>query len=199
MFEAISQSLESLLNAMGPLAPVVYISLYILTALVSIVPTPLVSALGGSILGFWPAVLYGCIGLALGAYIALSLMRRFGRPLLYRLVSEKVIAQWEYLLGIQSVPMWGVVFLALNVDLAVMIAGLTKLSVSRLWLAAVIARMPWVILSAWLGRSFLEDGNIFVTSIVVVILLILVFLIMRRALKLYLEGSESKSSKSTSL
>ncbi len=193
MFETISQSLETMLSTMGPLAPLVYILLYVLTALVSIIPTPLVSALGGSVLGFWPAVIYGCVGLALGAFIALSLMRRFGRPLLYKLVSEKVIAQWEYLLGIQSVPMWGVVFLALNVDLAVMIAGLTKLSVVRLWLAAVIARMPWVILSAWLGRSFLEDGNLLVTSIVVVILLILVFMIMRRAVKLYLKDSKASS------
>ncbi len=193
MFETISQSLETMLSTMGPLAPLVYILLYVLTALVSIIPTPLVSALGGSVLGFWPAVIYGCVGLALGAFIALSLMRRFGRPLLYKLVSEKVIAQWEYLLGIQSVPMWGVVFLALNVDLAVMIAGLTKLSVVRLWLAAVIARMPWVILSAWLGRSFIEDGNLLVTSIVVVILLVLVFMIMRRAVKLYLKDSKANS------
>ncbi len=190
MFEAISQSLEAFLNTTGPFAPLVYILLYVLTALVSVVPTPLVSALGGSILGFWPAVLYGFLGLSLGAYAALSLMRRFGRPLLYRLVSEKVIAQWEYLLGIQSVPMWGVVFLALNVDLAVMLAGLTKLSVPRLWLAAVIARMPWVILSAWLGRSFLEDGNLLVTSIVVVVLLIFIFMIMRRVLRLYLQDSK---------
>jgi len=193
MFDIISQSLEAFLNTTGPFAPLVYILLYVVTALVSVIPTPLVSALGGSILGFWPAVLYGLIGLALGAYIALNLMRRFGRPLLYRLVSEKVIAQWEYLLGIQSVRMWGVVFLALNVDLAVMIAGLTKLSVTRLWLAAVIARMPWVILSAWLGRSFLEDGNLLITSIVVIVLLVLVVLIMRRALKLYIQGSKPTS------
>ena len=51
--------------------------------------------------------------------------------------------------------------------------------------------MPWVVLSAWLGRSFLEDGNALITVISVVILLIFVVLIMRRGLKVYLKDSKT--------
>jgi len=178
---------QNLLVQAGPLMPVVYILLYVLTALVVVLPTPLVSALGGTLLGFWPAVGYGFIGLGLGAIAALGLTRYFGRPLLLKLVGERTMQEWEYLLGIRSIWLWMLVFAVFNVDLAVLIAGLTPIPIGKLWLGVMVARMPWVILVAWLGKRFFEGEHFWLGALGVVVGLVLAYMLFSRILKNYLK------------
>ena len=158
--------ITSLIQDAGWLAPLYYIGSFVLTALLPFIPTPLVGALGGTAFGFWPAVLYGVIGLGVGAFTALSLSRRIGRPLLLRIVRPEAWAQWEKMLGIEQVWVWGVVFFILNLDFAVVAAGLTTLPARRLWLAAMIARLPWLVASAWFGDVILVSDWVLLLSLV---------------------------------
>lgn len=153
-----TEALANFINDTGWLAPVYYVLSFVFTALVPVVPTPLVGALGGAAFGALPAILYGILGLGLGAFVALNLARRIGRPLLLRLVSPKAWAEWEALIGIRSVVLWGVIFFVLNVDVAVMAAGLSQVRLRDLWLTALIARFPWLVASAWFGELvFVSD------------------------------------------
>jgi uncharacterized membrane protein YdjX (TVP38/TMEM64 family) len=157
-----TEMLALFINDAGWLAPLYYVASYVFTALVPVVPTPLVSALGGAAFGVMPAVAYGIVGLGLGAVVALNLARWVGRPLLLRLFSPKAWAEWEALLGIRSPVVWGIVFFVLNVDIAVVAAGMSRVPLRSLWLAAVIARLPWLIASAWLGDLvFVSDSVMF--------------------------------------
>lgn len=190
MFETLSEFLQRA----GPLAPLVYISLYLATALLPVIPTPLVSALGGSFLGTGPAIGYGVIGLGLGAIFALTLSRRLGRPLVVRLVGERTWTDWEYLLGIRSAVTWGVIFFVLNIDFAVLVAGLSGLPLWRLWLAALLARLPWLVLSAWFGRSLFESQDLLPQMVLILVVLVLAVQIIRVNLKRYLQRRDAREA-----
>ena len=152
-------ALTTFINGAGLFAPLYYILSFVITALLPVIPTPLVAALGGTAFGFGPAVAYGVLGLGLGAVVSLTLARSLGRPLLRRLVRPEVLEGWEVFLGIRSIFIWGLIFLFFNLDFAVMVAGLTTLSLQHLWIAAMITRIPWLIASAWFGDVVLvSDG-----------------------------------------
>lgn len=162
-------ALTTLINSAGWLAPLYYVLSFVLTAVLPVVPTPLVAALGGTVFGYGPAVVYGIFGLGLGALISLTLARAVGLPLLRRLVKPEVWAAWEQLLGIRSVAVWGLIFLVLNLDFAVTVAGLTTLPIVHLWLAAMIARIPWLLASAWFGDAVLvNDGVVLVIGLLMI-------------------------------
>ena len=174
------ETLTDLLNQAGAFAPLVYISLFLATALLPFIPTPLVVALGGSLLGSGPAIGYGVIGLGLGAYLALKLSRTLGRPVVIRMVGAKAWAEWEYLLGIRSPVVWGVIFFLLNIDFAVVAAGLSSVRLWKLWLSAVIARLPWLVLSAFFGESLLRTEMLPLAIAIVVALLIAIHFLRKR-------------------
>lgn len=161
----------------GPYAYLYYVLGYVLTALSPVVPTPLVTAIGGTALGFWPATLFGLLGLALGAAVALSLARWLGRPLLLFLLRRKDLGQWEEFLGVRSYRVWALVFLAINLDVAVMASGLTSLPLWRLWLTAVLARSPWVVVVAWYGSALFDSP---MATVVGVIGAVIVFVLLAR-------------------
>jgi len=135
----------------------------------------LVGALGGAAFGTLPAISYGIVGLGLGAFVALTLSRRIGRPLLLRLVSPKAWAEWETLVGIKNVFVWGVIFFVLNVDVAVIAAGLSQVPLRKLWLTALIARFPWLVASAWFGEVVFVSDTVMYLALLVLIASVVVF------------------------
>lgn len=170
-----TEAMTNFINDAGWFAPLYYILSFVITALVPVIPTPLVGALGGAAFGTVPAVLYGIVGLALGAFVALNLSRRIGRPLLLRIVSPKAWAEWEALVGIKSVVLWGVIFFVLNVDVAVIAAGLSQVRLRSLWLTAMVARFPWLLASAWFGEIVFVSDTVMYLALLGLIAGVVVF------------------------
>jgi uncharacterized membrane protein YdjX (TVP38/TMEM64 family) len=169
-----TEALSHFINDAGWLAPLCYVLSFVVTALLPFIPTPLVGALGGAAFGFVPAILYGIVGLGLGAFVALNLSRRIGRPLVLRLVSPKAWGEWESFLGIRSIVVWGVIFFVLNVDFAVVAAGLSGLPLRKLWLTAMIARFPWLVASAWFGDLIFVSDTVMLLALVVMLAMLVV-------------------------
>jgi uncharacterized membrane protein YdjX (TVP38/TMEM64 family) len=151
------EGFTSLITAQGWLAPLWYVAGFLFAALVPVVPTPLIAALGGTAFGTVPAILYGLVGMALGAALALLIARQLGRRVIRALVPQQVWAEWEVLLGVRSLGVWFVIFLVLNMDIAVMAAGLSSLSARAVWATAMLARLPWLIAAAWAGEVLLVN------------------------------------------
>ncbi|MEJ2287895.1 MAG: hypothetical protein P8Y02_04470 [Deinococcales bacterium] len=164
-----TEALSHFINDAGWLAPLYYVASFLLTALLPFIPTPLVGALGGKAFGFFAAVAYGIFGLGLGAFVGLMLARGIGRPLLILLVRREALQEWEELLGIRSVVVWGVLFFVLNLDFVVLLSGLTSLPLTELWIAAMIARTPWLIGSAWLGSAVLVSDTVLWVALILLI------------------------------
>ncbi len=164
-----TEALSHFINDAGWLAPLYYVASFLVTALLPFIPTPLVGALGGKAFGFFAAVVYGIFGLGLGALVGLLLARRIGRPLLALLVRREALDEWEELLGIRSVAVWGVLYFLLNLDFVVLLSGLTSLPLTELWIAAMIARTPWLIGSAWLGSAVLVSDTVLWLALILLI------------------------------
>jgi uncharacterized membrane protein YdjX (TVP38/TMEM64 family) len=160
--------LTSFIQDAGWFAPFYYLLGFILAALLPFIPTPLIGALGGTAFGFLPAVLYGILGMGIGAMTSLALVRLIGKPMILKLVRPEAWKSWEDFLGIKSVFVWGLVFFVLNVDFAVAAAGLTSLPFWHLWLAAMVARIPWLIASAWFGDVFLQNDSLLLPAFFIV-------------------------------
>ncbi len=167
--DPMTEALSHFINDAGWLAPLYYVASFLVTALLPFIPTPLVGALGGKAFGFFAAVAYGVIGLGLGAFVGLLLARRIGRPLLILLVRREALQEWEELLGIRSVVVWGALFFLLNLDFVVLLSGLTSLPLTELWIAAMIARTPWLIGSAWLGSAVLVSDTVLWLALILLI------------------------------
>jgi len=163
------EGLTSLITSQGWLAPAWYVAGFLLAALVPVIPTPLIAALGGTAFGTLPAILYGLVGMALGAGLALTIARQLGRRAMRRIVPERVWNEWEALLGVRSLWMWFVIFLVLNLGIAVMAGGLSSLSARSLWLTAMAARLPWLVAAAWAGQVLLvNDAALILVALVMI-------------------------------
>jgi len=173
--DPMTEALSHFINDAGWLAPLYYVGSFLLTALLPFIPTPLVGALGGKAFGFFAAVAYGIFGLGLGALVGLLLARKIGRPLLTLMVRREALHGWEELLGIRSVPVWGVLFFVLNLDFVVLLSGLTSLPLRQLWIAAMIARTPWLIGSAWLGSAVLVSDTVLWLALILLVPILYLF------------------------
>ncbi|HKI56208.1 MAG TPA: hypothetical protein VKB31_03585 [Trueperaceae bacterium] len=181
-----TQALSHFINDAGWLAPLYYVASFLVTALLPFIPTPLVGALGGKAFGFFAAVAYGIIGLGLGAMVGLLLARKIGRPILTLLVRRDALEEWEELLGIRSVALWGVVFFLLNLDFVVLLSGLTSLPLVELWVAAMIARTPWLVASAWFGSAVLVSDTLMWLALVLLVPLLVLLNRLRPRLRRWL-------------
>jgi uncharacterized membrane protein YdjX (TVP38/TMEM64 family) len=163
------EGFTSLITSAGWLAPLWYVAGFLFAAVVPVVPTPLIAALGGTAFGTVPAILYGLVGMALGAGLALLIARQLGRRVIRAVVPQEVWAEWEVLLGVRSLGVWFVIFLVLNMDVAVMAAGLSSLAARSVWATAMLARLPWLIAAAWAGEVLLvNDAALILVALLVV-------------------------------
>ena len=161
--------LTVLITSQGWMAPFWYVGGFLLAALVPVIPTPLIAALGGTAFGSLPAIVYGVIGRGVGAVLSLTLARRLGLPLVRRIVPATTLSQWEALLGIRSPWTWGVIFLVVNLDVAVMASGLSTLPLRQLWFAAMLARLPWLVGSAVFGDLVLVNDGALLAILVLMV------------------------------
>lgn len=190
-----TETLQTFIESAGLFAPFYYILSFIISAVLPFIPTPLIGAIGGTALGFMPAVLYGVLGLGIGAGTALGMSRLIGRPLVLKMVRPEAWQRWEELLGIRSVFVWGIIFFILNLDFAVVAAGLTSLPFIQLWLAAIIARLPWLVASAWFGETFFQNDALFLGAFLLLIPFLLVLSYLRPRIQRWLIDYAEKREK----
>ena len=53
----------------------------------------------------------------------------------------------------------------LNVDFAVVAAGLSRLPLRQLWWTAMIARFPWLVASAWFGEILFVSDTVMLVAL----------------------------------
>jgi uncharacterized membrane protein YdjX (TVP38/TMEM64 family) len=144
-------SARTLITAFGPLAPVAYIVLFALQILIAPLPGQFMGVMSGYLFGaFWGSA-YSIIGLTIGAGIAMTVARLYGKPLLDRFFDPVLVRQWERKLRMRSPVTWALLFLFPVPDLVFYVAGLSRVPLRHLLLAVISGRSLGLILANTVG------------------------------------------------
>ena len=179
LFEVFSrrQELQRIVVELGPWGPVAIVGFQVLQVLFAPVPGQITSIVAGYLYGvLWGTVLC-MVGLVLGTAIALGLARRYGRPLVERLVPGEALARLDRTLERRGPLAFFLIFLLpfLPDDVAAFVAGLSSLRLSQLLLLATVGRAPGVVVAVLLGAHAgeLAAGEIALLGVVTLALLAL--------------------------
>jgi uncharacterized membrane protein YdjX (TVP38/TMEM64 family) len=100
----------------------------------------------------WGGV-YGAMGLVIGAMAAMGLARYFGRPLAEQLVGAGRLERWERVTFSTSTLVWFAILLAPTGDLPYFLAGLAKVSFTKILLLTLAIRVPSTMVVAAAGAG----------------------------------------------
>jgi uncharacterized membrane protein YdjX (TVP38/TMEM64 family) len=129
------------------------IALNTLQVILAPIPGQFVGVMNGYLYGVAAGTLYSIIGLVIGTAAAMVLARRFGRPLVQRLVPEPQMTRWDHLAADQGAWFFFLVFLFPFVpdDVTSFLIGLSPLSIPRMLVLTTVGRLPGVFVSSWVG------------------------------------------------
>jgi uncharacterized membrane protein YdjX (TVP38/TMEM64 family) len=155
-FVSNEQQLQAWLDRLGPLGPLAVIGLNALQVVVAFVPGYAMMIAAGYLYGFPLGAVYGAIGMALGGLIAISLARRYGRPLVVRMVGAGRLERWEEAAHINTLPVWFFLMLGPFGDVPYYIAGLTNIAIWKIVAIALLLRTPSVLVAAAVGAGLVD-------------------------------------------
>ncbi len=167
-FLADQERVRAWIEGLGVWGPLALITMIIVQTVLSVSPVSLLAVVGAYVFGFWQGVLYAFIGLAIGSSLCMILGRRFGRPLVDRLIDPKYLATFDRFTQQRGAIFFLVIFIMPWVpdDLACYAIGLSKLSLKLMIPAAAFGRMPSVIVQCWLAAYATELPPALIVAVV---------------------------------
>jgi len=147
--------LQALIARLGPLGPLALISLQAAQVIVAPIPGQALGLVSGYLYGTWLGAFYSMVGLTLGTALAAWLVRRWGRPVVERLLAPETLARVDRFSERLGLPLLFLVFVVpfLPDDALVLISGLTDMPLPGIVIVSFLGRLPGVVVSAWIGSS----------------------------------------------
>jgi len=146
-------AIQRFVDQLGWLGPVALILLNALQIIVAPIPGYIIQAAAGFLYGpLWGGI-WGSLGLFLGAMTAMGLARRFGRPLVQKLVGAGRLAKWERMTHSESPLVWMIFLLGPTGDLPYHLAGLSRVSFLTIATITLFIRVPSVFVAAAVGAG----------------------------------------------
>ena len=143
----------------GAFSPVAYFLTVVAQVLFAPIPSPPVSLAGALVFGVWEGLALSLAGLIVGSVLVFLAVRRWGEPLVARLVGEEVFR--KYAGGLDGRGWW--LFAVLLVpfmpdDAVVALAGLSALSFRRFLVVMVVGRIPSSTMTALLASEWVAGS-----------------------------------------
>lgn len=147
--EAIAQAVREA----GPWGPLVIVALELAQGLIAPIPGSAIEFASGYLFGALRGSLYCAAGVYAGMAVNLTLARRFGRPLVERLVPRHRLARWDALAARRGLAFFFLVYLLpfLPDDAVSLAAGLSPLPLSLLFAIGVVGRLPGLVMANLIG------------------------------------------------
>ena len=160
---ASTSSLQEFVKGFGAWSLLAFLGIQATQVVAGPVPAGPVIVGSSALFGFWDGLALSMAGIMAGSVCVFLLGRRFGHPLLRRLVGEKTLAKhrdtppgsdgwWLLMVLLLPVPTGG--------DAACALAGLSNISLRRFPLVVTIGRLPGTALAAFVGAG-LVSGHAF--------------------------------------
>ena len=160
--------------SMGQWGVAVLILFQMLQTVVAPIPGEVVQIAGGYLYGIPLGTLYNLIGRIIGAVIAFYFARVIGGEYVRNLIEKKKL-KWinDVMTSKKFEIVTFVIFIVpgLPKDFMIYVAGLTAIKPLRFFYILILARLPWVAVSASVGAN-IDAGNYIVTIIISAIAII---------------------------
>jgi uncharacterized membrane protein YdjX (TVP38/TMEM64 family) len=169
-----ADALKQYTLSFGLAAPVVFVLVQALQVIIIPIPGQVIAFIGGFVFGWRPGVVYTMIALTVGMTVVFNLSRRLGRGFVERLHGTGALAEFEKLFlkgenktgGLygkskEAIRSHGLLtfFLIMLLpgfpdNLACLVAGLTRIPIRKLLLAATVGRFPSMLVLCLLGDGW---------------------------------------------
>jgi uncharacterized membrane protein YdjX (TVP38/TMEM64 family) len=149
------EQVRAWVEQLGAWGPVAIILLEMIQALLAPIPGQAIEAVSGYLYGPWLGTLYPMIGMVIGSFITFSLARRFGRPLVIRLIGKQSMARMDDLVRRGGALFFFLIWLLPFApdDLACVAAGLTPMPARQFLILMTLGRLPGVSVSVLVGAN----------------------------------------------
>ena len=177
--EDIIFQMEQYVVSVGSLGPIVYMLMMIIAIVFAPIPSSPLAIFAGTVFGLWWGTLWTIIGASVGALIAFFIARKFGRPFVVKILSEKKLSEIEarfsernlvltvFLLRLLPLPLFDAVSYA---------AGLTHISVRGFTFATITGLLPLSFLFSYAGDLLSENIFLFSLGVITFSLLLVILL-----------------------
>ncbi len=182
------ENIQNFISNFGILAPLGFILIQIFQIIIAPIPAFATWVTSGYIFGWFWGSIYSLLGLIFGSVIVFYLVRIFGRPLVSKLIPEKIFKKFDYLTGNKGVLIFFIIFLLpfFPDDIIFYVAGLTKIPILSLVIIAFLGRSPIIIISNIIGDNILNLSKTWwgiITFIISIIFLIVFYTYHQKILK----------------
>lgn len=158
------------------------LALQILNIVFAPIPGQAIGVAYGLVYGVWWGTLFGMIGTTMGTIIAILVAKRYGQPVVVRVIGEERFQKYNKI--IESTDVWPfVILIVLPVipdDAIAYLAGLTTIRTRRLIIWLAIARFPGMLSLTWFGEGVATADYYLLGGLTLVITLVSLWVIWRR-------------------
>ena len=180
----------------GMWGPALFFGLQAAQVVVALIPAGPIMLAGVATFGAWWGFALSLFGAVLGSVVAFFMGRRFGRPMVSKLVGEKVLDKYSDKMGADG--WWMLVALMLPIpaggDAVCSLAGLSEISTARFVILNVVGRIPYTALAV-LAASGLATGStglLIGAAVVLALLGVTAFFYVRREKRLGKQRDEQQ-------
>lgn len=176
------QAVQDLIQSFGILGPFFVIIFFILDVVIVPIPGPLVAIAAGYLYGKLTGTIISVVGNILGSVIAFCLARKFGRPFVEKLISEKELSHFDGIFKKRGLhALWiGYIFPIFPSDTISYAAGLSKVKFRTFFIIMSIGFIPNMFILNFYGNFLYDHGWEKYSNLFLVLLLVFVFIFVKR-------------------
>lgn len=169
------------IDSFGALGIFIFISFQIIQVVIAAIPGELIQIAGGYIYGTFLGTVYSILGISVGTVFAFYIARGLGYRLLKNFISDNGLEKYNAILNNPRAEIIAfLLFLipGLPKDLLVYAAGLTPIKPIRFLVICMIARIPAILASSFVGANMQEKDyrSVIIVSIIACVLFVVGFL-----------------------
>lgn len=167
--------IDAKVQSFGVFAPLAFIFIEILQIVAAFIPGAPVEVMSGVLFGGLFGVIWCFIGIFAGTAIVFTLVRKFGRPLVFKVFPQEKLERFSLLNDEKKLTLTIFILFAIPgtpKDFLTYIAGLTKISPLKFFVTASVARTPSMACSVLMGAN-LGEGRFAVSFILLAVIVLL--------------------------
>lgn len=169
--------LKNYILSFGLWSPVVFFIIQTLQVIIAPIPGNVTGVVSGAVFGITFGFVLSGVATILGSCIAFLLAKKYGKPLVKKLVNDKMLNKYDKLSSGKITKGLFLLFLIPFVpdDILCFIVGLSGITLKKFMIIVIIGRLPGTLSSVLIGAGLLQS-NSYITIFAMVIYVGIIFI-----------------------